>query len=383
MSTSSAPPPIASGARVAAPHDPGDASARPQPAPRLSGWRRRGAEWVRRALFAVPGLRLMVRAMQGYIHHQSANQAGSVAFSSVLAMFPLLVLVSATAGYIGRPGDAATLAARVVGYAPTVVRDALQPVVDHVISQRNQALLAIGVLVTLWTASSGMQAVRSALNKAYGVERGLSFWRARIKVTLFTVIVGLATITAFSSVVVMPYVWQLIEANVQAGAYAQWLRDAVRYGLAFVVLSAIYALLYGWLPDIPQRLRTVVPGALVGAALWVGAAALLSVTLRSAGKLLLVYGGFTGLVATLVFLYASAATMIFGAEVNAVLRDQARARKEDPLADLGIDAADAAGDDCKDIGNRQTSSVGLAADDDDAARRPRRATTERQRPDRR
>jgi len=258
--------------------------------------------------------------MQGYIGHQSANQAGSVAFSSVLAMFPLLILVSDAAGFIGRPGDAAALAGRVVGYTPPVVQEALQPVVDEVLGRRNQALLAIGLFATIWTASSGMQAIRTALNKAYDVEQGLSFWKARIKVTLFTVVVGAGTVAAFSSVVVMPYIWQLLE-DVGTGAHASWLRDGIRYGLAFVVLSVLYALLYGWLPDISQRLRTVVPGALIGAALWVGAAALLSYTWRGAGKLLLVYGGFAGLVATLVFLYLSAVTMIFGAEINAVLRN--------------------------------------------------------------
>jgi len=67
----------------------------------------------------------------------------------------------------------------------------------------------------------------------------------------------------------------------------------------------------------------VVPGAVVGASLWVGAAATLSYTLRTAGKLALVYGSFAGVVATLVFLYISAATLIFGAEVNAVLHEPA------------------------------------------------------------
>jgi membrane protein len=79
--------------------------------------------------------------------------------------------------------------------------------------------------------------------------------------------------------------------------------------------------MYGWLPDIRQRLRTVLPGALVGALLWLAAAFVLSYTLRSVGKLALVYGGFAGLVATLVFLYVSAVTLIFGAEFNAVLRN--------------------------------------------------------------
>jgi membrane protein len=278
---------------------------------------------LRDALFRIPGLHIAVRAMQGYISHQSANQAGSVAFSSVLAMFPLLILVSAGAAYMGKPGDAAALAGRVVSYAPPVVRDALQPVVDQVLGQRNQALLAIGLFVTIWTASSGVQAIRTALNKAYGIEAGLTFWKARIKVTLFTIVVGAVIMAAFSSVVIMPYVWKFLKFSTGMGAEAWWLRTGVRYGLAFIVLVPLYAILYRWLPDIPQTVRKVMPGAIVGAGLWVGAAALLSYTWRNAGELLLVYGGFTGLVATLVFLYLSAVTLILGAEINAVLRDDA------------------------------------------------------------
>jgi membrane protein len=285
---------------------------------------------VRLAVLATPGLRVIVLAIRNYVMHQSANQAGSLAFSSVLAMFPLLVLVSAFAGFVGQPGDAAALADRVMGYAPQLVRDAVQPIIQQVLAQRNQVLLTIGVLATVWTASSGMQAIRSALNRAYGIDRGLPFWRARIKVTLFTVIVGAGVLVAFSSVVVMPYVWQLLAANADA-QNTLWLHNSVRYGSAFLVLVVLYALVYGWLPDIPQRLYTVMPGALVGAALWVAAAAALSSTLRTAGKLALLYGSFAGVVATLVFLYISATTLIFGAEINGVLRETTAPPEQAPL----------------------------------------------------
>lgn len=277
---------------------------------------------VRHAALATPGLRVLLLAGRNYIRHQSANQAGSLAFSAVLAMFPLLLLLSASAAFVGKPGEAASFAYRVTSYAPPVVRAALEPVIQQVLAQRSQALLTIGLLATLWTASSGMQAVRSALNRAYGIDRGLPFWRARLKVTLFTVIVGSGMLATFSSVVVMPYVWELLVANASSGEQMLWLHDGVRYGLAFLALSVLYALLYGWLPDIAQRLYTVVPGALVGAALWVAAAAMLSRVLGTAGKLALVYGSFAGVVATLVFLYISAATLIFGAEINGVLRDR-------------------------------------------------------------
>jgi membrane protein len=283
----------------------------------LDAWRRLG-----RAALATPGLGVILLAIRNYVMHQSANQAGSLAFSSVLAMFPLLILVSAAAAYVGQPGDAAALADRVMGYAPQLVREAVQPVIRQVLAQRSQALLTIGILATLWTASSGMQAVRSALNRAYGIERGLPFWKARIKVTLFTVVVGLGVLAAFSSVVVLPYVWRLLAANAQGEEQRFWLHYGMRYGSAFLFLIVLYALVYGWLPDIRQRLSTVLPGAVVGAALWVVAASALSSVLGTAGKLALLYGSFAGVVATLVFLYVSATTLIFGAEVNGVLRDR-------------------------------------------------------------
>ena len=291
-------------------------------------WWRRALGWLRRVRDRVPGLRVLTRAVINYIRHQSANQAGSVAFSSVLAMFPLLLFLSAAAGFVGQPGAAAGLADRVMEYAPPAVADALKPVIDEVLGQRSRALLTIGIIATIWTASSGAQAVRTALNRAYGVGRGLPFWQARIKVTLFTVIGTMAAVLVFSSVVILPYAWDLVAKAVGTGQDALWLRTGARYGLAFVVLVIVYAAFYGWLPDIPQRLRTVLPGALVGAVMWLGAAAILSYTLRSAGKLTLVYGGFAGLVATLVFLYVSAVTVIFGAEINGVLHETPATRRK-------------------------------------------------------
>lgn len=265
-------------------------------------------------------LALLVAAGRNYIAHQSANQAGSVAFSFLIAMFPLLVLASSLAAFIGRPGDAAALAGRVLAYAPELARHSLQPSVDQLLGHRSQALVALGLIATVWSASSGIQAIRTALNKAYGIEHGLPFWKARIKVTLFTLVAGIGAVVAFGSVIVMPHIWRFLQHDADVDVRIGWVRDAVRYGAAFVVLCAVYAALYRWLPDRAHHRRHVLPGALVGAALWIGAAALLSVTLRSATKLVLIYGGFAGAVATLVFLYASASTLILGAELNAVWR---------------------------------------------------------------
>ena len=124
--------------------------------------------------------------------------------------------------------------------------------------------------------------------------------------------------------------WRLLEAKVGSAQEVLWLRNSVRYGSAFVTVTILYSLLYGWLPDVGQRMFSVMPGAVVGAALWVGAAATLSYTLRTAGNLALIYGSFAGVVATLVFLYISATTLIFGAEINGVLRETAAPPEQAP-----------------------------------------------------
>ncbi len=293
---------------------------------RIRHWlRETRAQWQRwRAAHAVVDVPL--RAVQNYIKHQSANQAGSVAFSMLLSMFPLLLFLAAASAYIGKPGTAAQLMQQMMQYAPPLVAQVLQPVVDGLLARPNRIVLTIGVVVTLWTASSGMQAVRTALNRAYGVDRGLSFWQARIKVTLFTLLGTAAVLLVFGSVVVAPYALQLAQLMEATGQQRSVLLDVVRYALAYLTLTALYAAMYGWLPDRRQRLRSVLPGALVGALLWLLAAAFLSYTLRSAGKLALVYGSFAGLVATMVFLYASAVTLIFGAEINAVIGERAAGR---------------------------------------------------------
>lgn len=52
---------------------------------------------AQRLALNLPVLGVLLRAARNYVLHQSGNQAGSMAFSMVLSMFPLLLLLSAAA----------------------------------------------------------------------------------------------------------------------------------------------------------------------------------------------------------------------------------------------------------------------------------------------
>jgi membrane protein len=288
--------------------------------------RRQGSGWllgVRAMLARISPLVVLWHAFWNYIIHQSPNNAGHVAFSAILALFPFLLFLSNASISLGEPGAAAELARLVLGYAPPAVAEALLPPIEQALDAGNRAALTIGLLGTLWAASSGAQAVRMALNRAYGVDEGLTFWKARIKVLWFTLIGTVAIVLAFSSVVVLPYLWQLLDATVGLDHERNnWVWTSARYAVAAVVLLMLYLACYAWLPDMRLYRRTIIPGALVGVALWLAFAALLSWTLRSAVQLTPIYGSFAGVVATLIFFYVSAATVIFGAEVNGVIQER-------------------------------------------------------------
>jgi membrane protein len=294
----------------------------PGPSHRPAGW---GRVWA--AIDRIPVLGVLRRAFWRYVIHQSPNNAGHVAFSAVLALFPFLLFLSNASLTLGEPGTALELTRVVLEYAPAAVAEALLPPVEEALASASRTALTIGLLGTLWAASSGAQAVRMALNRAYDVTEGLNFWKARIKVLWFTIIGTAAIVLAFSSVVIMPYLWQFLDATVGlAEEHNDWIWIGTRYGVAAIVLLMLYLACYAWLPDMRLLHRTIIPGAVVGVVLWLGFAALLSWSLRSAAQLTPIYGSFAGVVATLIFFYVSAATIIFGAEVNGVIQGDKKHR---------------------------------------------------------
>ena len=119
-----------------------------------SGVRPPATAWGR-AIRRIPILRVLWPAFVNYIFHQSANQAGHVAFSGVLAVFPFVLFLSSAATFMGEPGTAVALAHTLAGYAPPAVAEALLPAIVEALGHRSRFALTLSLVGTLWAASSG------------------------------------------------------------------------------------------------------------------------------------------------------------------------------------------------------------------------------------
>lgn len=245
--------------------------------------------------------------------------SGSIAYSSLLALFPFVIFLAALASLFGRPETAGRFIATTAGFLPAEVAATLDPVVAEVLRGGGGVAVAASLVLSLWAASSGVEALRAALNHAYGAGQPRPFWLRRLQGLLLVAVAAVAIIVAMTAIVIAPLLWGFVVARLGLPPLADLLWTVARYALAAAALFVGLLLVYRWLPDVHWRWRRHLPGAVLAALLWLGLASSFSLYLRGLADYQVFYGSLAGIVATLFFFFLSAAVVILGAEFNAAL----------------------------------------------------------------
>jgi membrane protein len=282
------------------------------------------------------GATIVWRATVHFINDGGTTQAGSIAFTTLFALFPFLIFLTTLAGEFGQEEAARRFVDLWLEGLPAEVVSAIRPAIDQVVNVRRTGLMTVSILVAVWTASSGLEALRTALNYAYGIEDARSWWWLRLQSIVFTVVMSIAILVLMIVVVAGPFIWDFLVDLFKVPTSWGWIYTAVRYLLAVLLLYAVVALAYRWLPNRRLRGYEILPGAAVTVVTWLITASLFSLYLQNLGRFSVTYGSLGGIVVTLMFFYLSAAIFIFGAEINgawrrdvaARLRAQRRARAE-------------------------------------------------------
>ena len=92
--------------------------------------------------------------------------------------------------------------------------------------------------------------------------------------------------------------------------------NIVRYVITGTILFFVVCSTYYILPNISQKMRLVVPGAILVVIIWIIFGQLFALYLSSFNQLNLIYGSLGGIMISLLFFYVLSAILIFGAEFN-------------------------------------------------------------------
>jgi membrane protein len=257
--------------------------------------------------------------------------AGSIAFTSLFALFPFLIFLTTLAGEFGQEEAARGFIDLALDGLPPEVVSTIRPAIDQVVEVRRTGLMTVSILVAVWTASSGLEALRTALNYAYGIEEPRPIWWRRLQSIVFTIIMSISILVLMIVIVAGPFIWDFLVYLFKVPESWSWLYTGARYLFAVLLLYAVVALLYQWLPNRHLHRHEILPGAAVTVVTWLITASLFSLYLQNLGRFSVTYGSLGGIVVTLMFFYLSAAIFIFGAEINGAWRravaDQLRAER--------------------------------------------------------
>ena len=129
------------------------------------------------------------------------NGAAALAFYLTLAIFPALIALMSVIPYLPIE-DVDQAIMDLIGQAlPDQSATLVDGIVEEVTQEQRGPLLSLGLLATLWAASTGMYAVMQQLNISYDVEEARSFVRARATAIVLSLLFGGLVLGAFSLVV--------------------------------------------------------------------------------------------------------------------------------------------------------------------------------------
>lgn len=248
--------------------------------------------------------------------------AAGVAFFALLALVPTLVALVSVYGLVADPADIENNIEGVMSAAPTEVQDLVTSQLSTIVETESTGLqlgALVGLVVALWSASSGTKNLMGAVNRAYDETDERGFLKLRGLALVLTVAAILATSVTVAGLIVLP---NALDTSGAEGTVRMVLMIG-RWPVFAVIALLALAVLYRWAPDRNDaQWRWVSPGALLATGVWLVASVGFSIYTANFGNYNETYGALGAVVVVMLWLFITAFVIIAGAELNAELERQ-------------------------------------------------------------
>jgi membrane protein len=260
------------------------------------------------------------------VHDMEKNHtmafAAALAYYFVLALFPFLIFLSAVVSYLPLPDFFSQVMGLIARVVPAASMGPLRNLIKETILSRHSRLLTFGILFTLWSASSGFTALIDALNTAYHVSETRRYWKTRSLAIGLTFSVGCLLVVALGLLLVGP----ILSARLTEAFGMGTLWPAVRWAVAIACTVLAVELLYFVAPNVKQRFVSTLPGALIAVSGWIGLSYLLGIYFQHSSAYSKGFGSLGVALAFSIWLYWTGFVVLIGAQFNAELQQEDRAR---------------------------------------------------------
>lgn len=277
-------------------------------------------------------------ALRNFLAEDSLMVSASIAYHSLLAIFPLLLLLLGMSGaYIRHFELAGHLAVVLQRYLPIRTDIIMQNLVG--ISHAYGRIGILSCLLLLWSSSGVFVPLEKALNRAWEVPVGRVWWRSRLLAVEMAFVVGCLILIAAAFVAVEVFFRIHLDSILGPSLHplAVFIYDLLTGISTFALALLTFVVLFRRLPNRPMRMRQAFPGALLTAILW-ETARLLFIVFLPFFNYRHVYGSIGVMVSLMTWNYISSAVILFGAQVSRILYGTLKSSTE-VSAGVGIPVA--------------------------------------------
>jgi membrane protein len=256
--------------------------------------------------------------------------AAALTYYGVMSLFPMVLVLVALLGIFGEYPRTSDALLRIINdIGPSSAVDTFRKPIQGVVQSKGGAgaLLGVGLLLSLWSASGYIGAFMRANNAIYEVKEGRPFWKLRpLQVAVTLGVVLLITLVAIGIVITGP-IARAVGGEIGLGNEAVTLFNIVKWPVIVLVLLTIIGVLYYVAPNVKHRsFPWITPGGVLAMVLWGLASAGLAFYASKFGSYQKTYGTLAGVILFLVWMWVSNIALLLGAELNSELERERELR---------------------------------------------------------
>src|SRR5437773_1773776 len=266
----------------------------------------------------LPWKELARRTFNEMIADNALDLSAQLAYYFFLALFPAALFLVAIISFIPVSGLLEAITTSLARVAPSEVISLLTDQVLKIAHEQNGGLLTLGMIGTIWSTSSGVTAIISALNQAYDVTEERPWWKVRLISLGLTIALALFIVVSFSLVIVGPTLAETLAQHLYLGPAFEWTWKILQWPVVFGLVSLAMAMIYYFAPDAKQSWLWIMPGAIVATVLWLGISLAFKLYIARFNSYdNATYGILGGVIVLLLWFYASGVAVLVAAELNA------------------------------------------------------------------
>lgn len=272
---------------------------------------------------------LLTRTLRETAEDDGLGLAAQLAFYFFLALFPTLLFLIALASFLPAEDMVGRVVSFLQGVAPAEVIAIIRDQLTKIAEGDQAGLLSFGIAAALWSSSSAMVAIVSALNRAYDVEDSRPWWRQRLVAMALTIGVSAFVLVATALVLAGPELAELVSARFGLGGAVEWTWKLLQWPVVFALVATAMALIYYFAPDVEQDWVWITPGSVLATVLWLVGSLSFRAYVVNFGSYNETYGTLGGVMVLMLWLYMSGLVIVVGAELNAEI-EHASPHGKDP-----------------------------------------------------